>query len=266
MVADGSDLASNAKTDAIDLQQRLAQFLADRKVIAARSSAGARLNRFLEAARGRLGRPWHDKTLARPVDSERLKATLSALREPMRLVQDRACANPWTVAGLGTDEVRISAALASLWNRHLHGDAAVDFLCGFFAEIDKREMLPGRPELMKGYHVQKEHCPNGAIGDRVDITIEGTDFIIGIEVKIEAGLGKQQLERYCQTIAKRSQLMFRKKHVVIFLAPFPSGLQSVLDADWSAITKAATNVDGRSGAPPLIRMFGRFCSSFGKAR
>ncbi len=35
-------------------------------------------------------------------------------------------------------------------------------------------------ELAAGYTVRAEHCPTGVQSDRVDLTIEGTDFLVGI--------------------------------------------------------------------------------------
>ena len=63
--------------------------------------------------------------------------------------------------------------------------------------------LPDEAELALGYSVQTEHCLNGSGADRVDITVETQDAIVGIELKIFAGEGEAQLARYVAAIEVR---------------------------------------------------------------
>lgn len=154
--------------------------------------------------------------------------------------------DPWAIAGIGRKEVQNAAVLARLWTQAIGGDIAVDFLDAYLRRIEERSgvALPSRAQLDAGYHVDVENCPLGAASERVDITVECAGFMIGIEVKIDSGLGPAQLERYTHAIATRARLA-GKVPVVLFLAPYPVDAPAVVPTTWSDVAAA-----GRSLSPP----------------
>ena len=63
------------------------------------------------------------------------------------------------------------------------GESATNFLAAFFDRLRKRpggETLPDAAILARGYLVRTEDQPMGDERDRIDITIEGGDFLVGI--------------------------------------------------------------------------------------
>jgi hypothetical protein len=195
------------------------------EVVAPDTPAGALRHRreaFFRQAKPALRVELPEEARSLPIDRERLSRFVESLRAPLESAETRACANPWLTAGLGHDEVRVSAVLAALWDRHRYGDEAREFLTRFFACAGSG--FPNEAELAAGYRVQTEHCLNGEVTERVDITVETHRSIIGIEVKIYAKEGEQQLPRYVAALATRARLMRRDRHKTIFLSPYaPNG-------------------------------------------
>jgi len=222
-----------------------------------------RLTRFFEQARLPLRRDVADETPDLSIDCERFERFIERLRAPLDSAEARACTNPWRTAGLGCDEVRVSAALATLWDRRRYGDEARLFLARFLARAGSG--FPDETELADGYRVQTEHCLNGTIADRVDITVETRSSIVGIEVKIYAGEGENQLSRYVAAIRTRAQLMRRTRHKVIFLSPYPpkGEADEVAKVDWQTVGEVAAQADQGTRAGWLIAQFGEYCRSLG---
>lgn len=222
---------------------------------------GERLFAFFREAKLLLRKPPSIPAgLTRP-DYQRLLEIFEALRQPLATARSGKCANPWHTAGLGTDEVRISAVLARLWNREEYGDAALSFLSAFFARTDAA--LPSETELRAGYLVTAEHCPNGNASDRIDITVETSKMLIGIEIKIYAAEGQGQLVRYQKAIANRAKLMKRDRHTVIFLAPYSPSVRTALPSSWASVAAAARSVDSSTAGGWLINQFGEFSQRLG---
>jgi hypothetical protein len=178
------------------------------------------------------------------------------------------CQNPWLTAGLGRDEVRVSRVLAALWDRRHYGDEARAFLGRFFAVAGSE--FPDSAELARGYRVETEHCINGTTADRVDITIETDVSIIGIEVKVGAIEGHNQLARYAAAIKTRARLMQRANHSVIFLSPYASKEAVFKESDrsaiwvtWQTVAGAASVSDSISYTGWLISQFGIYCRRLG---
>lgn len=235
------------------------------------------LESFLTALRPILPKPdWSSKPVKGP-DIQSLTRTVGGLRPHLAAARGAGTfLNPWDVAGIGRREVRNAVVLASLWDPRFCGDAAVRFLDGFIGRLRERtgDLLPTYDDLAGGYFIRTEHCPLGDVSERVDITIEGRNFLVGIEVKIDADEGFMQLERYVGSIERRAQS--RKKHAVIFLAPFvpdfschsPGGWSDkVTTASWSDVGRSARQCAPRRQrerdfALQLISSFGRHTSKF----
>lgn len=152
--------------------------------------------------------------------------------------------NVWSAAGLARSEVRNSAALARLWDPRVAGSRATDFLRSFLESLTNlNNTLPNQRMLEAGYSVRIEHCPMGSLADRVDLVIEGDDFLIGIEIKIDAELGKSQLERYCLAISQRAFTMRKSRQAVIYLGCGDSAVpEGVIKSRWSGVAAAARHV------------------------
>ncbi len=180
---------------------------------------------------------------ARGPDAGALSRTLEALRPSLAHARrSGALTNVWTTAGLKRDEVRNAAVLASLFNLLDAGDRAIPFLRAFLSEVEGADhsRLPTLTELERGYSVQTEACPLGAIDDRVDLSIEGATFLLLIEVKIDAAEGPAQLCRYDETLRRKAQAL-GKRPALIYLSPKPAREPppDAFYADWSAVRRAA---------------------------
>jgi hypothetical protein len=221
------------------------------------------LGRFLDQARPLLRGESTVAEFTPGIDQERLARFVERLRGPLDSARAESCANPWLTAGLGHDEVRVSAVLAALWDRRRYGDEARSFLARFFAAAGTG--YPDEVELANGYRIQTEHCLNGAVTERVDITVETCWSIVGIEVKIYADEGDNQLGRYVTAIATRARLMQRPKHKVIFLSPYHPKVNSeqVGKVNWRTVAQIAAQADQTSSAGWLIGQFGAYCYSLG---
>lgn len=178
----------------------------------ASANLGDRLRVFLDAASPLLRAPVATTEIIRSgLDPSSLRGTLDALRAPLAASLERGDSfNPWTASRLGWDEVRNSAVLAEFMRFERVGERAVRFLDHFFRLSEKRTgqkielPLPDEAMLRRGYSVGREICPIGENADRIDLLIEGSDFIVGIEVKIYAPEGIRQLERYRQSLEARA--------------------------------------------------------------
>ena len=200
----------------------------------------------------------------RELEPSQIARLLSQWKEPLRLSRDHSFTNPWSTAGLGTDEVRISSVLAALWDERKYGGEARAFLARF---LNASEGEAGdQVDLLDGYRIQTEHCLNGAIKDRVDITVETKSAIIGIEVKIYASERDMQLPDYVAAINKRAELMRRAKAKVIFLSPYASrnSQHTVPHISWRQLADCAALADKTTESGWLIQQFGEFCQGLGR--
>jgi hypothetical protein len=207
---------------------------------------------------------------ARMVDGVRLQLWLKAVKPYLKRVRERRKHNPWSMATVGHDELRNCSLLSQLWNERSVGPIARRFLAAYFDRIDcGNSILPSLADLAQGYTVRTEHCPAGEQSDRVDITVEGKDFLVGIEVKIHASEGPDQLKRYCKVIASRAHGMGipLDRQCVVFLAPYPTEVPGVLQSSWRDVAAVAHEVT-RSHLPAdstpawMIQCFGEHVKEF----
>lgn len=187
-----------------------------------------------------------------------LQTALQALKRPLSIAKEAGgLINPWSLAGLGQDEVRNAAALAGLWMSEFGGDTSKRFLASYLAGAIAN--IDWIYELDQGYRVATEVCPMGDVADRVDLVIETQAYLIGVEVKIRAGLGKEQLERYVASIYRRAKLQ-RLVPWVVLLAPFQTNHTNVLSTSWADVARAGRaaagqRVAGRSYVQNLVASF-----------
>lgn len=194
-----------------------------------------------------------------------LHTAFRALERPLAAAKEKGgLINPWSLASLGHDEVRNAAALAGLWMSEFGGETSKRFLANYLAAA-----MPGPDwagELHPGYRVSTEVCPMGDAADRVDVVIETMHYLIGVEVKIGAGLGHEQLERYSASISRRADLQKLSARVVL-LAPFLSTRPDVSSSSWIDVARAArdaaTSASGdRTFIQQLITTFGDHVRTF----
>lgn len=159
------------------------------------------------------------------------------LKAPMAREKARGgVVNPWQVAGLKRDELRNAAALAGLWSEDFGGLTSRRFLASYLSRAIAG--IPWDEELAPGYRIRTEICPMNNRADRVDLVIETAAHLIGIEVKIGAGLGREQLERYLVAIRSLADLTHRTPHVIL-LAPFNSETPGIWPTSWQDVATAA---------------------------
>lgn len=149
------------------------------------------------------------------LSADRLRAVLDAVGGPLADARRRgAFVNVWAVAGLGRSEVRTAAVLAWLLDpsgSHGGGDAYAQALWR-----SAHDETPGF-NLSGLRRASPEVTPLGDGSDRVDIVLEGDDFLVFIEVKIDAGQQPGQLTRYAAAAARTAALRGKPHHAVIYL-------------------------------------------------
>ena len=112
--------------------------------------------------------------------------------EPLRAAKKQGLAlNAWKAAGLKDEEVRHSKVLK--WFLDCRGDHGQgnEILLQLLKELPLLEKY--QP---KRYFTTEECCPLGNQESRVDIEIDADEFLLFIEIKINAAEGKDQLQRY----------------------------------------------------------------------
>lgn len=220
------------------LDSRLTHFLFEwRRCQACRTEIG-RLKNFLDRVAPLLPRREARSKLAE-IDMQRLKMLLPDLSMALQATRSNGGSlNPWAVAGLKRREVRNAAVLGSLWSPMQCGDVAIAFVTAFLLRIEHAGVsFPDGTELSKGFAVRTEHSPGADGSDRVDLVIESTGHLIGIEIKIDAGEGPAQLVRYVSSI-RRNARSLGKSPVVILLARFAPSHPEVSSASWADVRAA----------------------------
>jgi hypothetical protein len=195
---------------------------------------------------------------------ERLALALTALNVAVRDILNRGDAfDPWAAARLRRDEVRNASVLAAFLTPRQTGDLAYRFLHALLRRLDDpRGSLPTLAMLRHGYRVRTEDCPLGLSSERVDLTLEGPSFLLGIEVKIDAPEGDDQFGRYVRTITRRARDGDRSAHVVI-LARRRMKVPDAIAADWSDVASAAREIAATDPANPISRVLRSFAAHVG---
>lgn len=199
-------------------------------------------------------------------EAKRLAKATGALNYAIKTIHERGDAfNPWIAGGLRQDEVRNASVLAAFMTRSQVGDLAPQFLDAFLSRLSGvKAPLPDLVALCRGYRVRTEDCPLGLASERVDITVEGDSFLIGIEVKINAKEGPDQFARYCRTIERRATDGRRSAHVVL-LTRRRLQVPGMVAAEWHDIVTAARATAAANRDNPISRMllaFAKHVDSF----
>lgn len=173
------------------------------------------------------------------IDAKRLGIVCQTLSGPLaRAAASGQLSNVWAIAGLKRNEVRNAAALGSLWSPGLFPETAAAFLRAFLHRLPGLSALPIGSELDAGYTVRTEECPLGDASSRVDLSIEGRNFLLVVEVKIDAPEGEQQVTRYNEVLQAKAQLL-GKRPVLVLLGPRPPRTGAAVHANWADVAAAA---------------------------
>lgn len=151
------------------------------------------------------------------ISATRLTRVLSMIEAPLASARSGgAFLNVWTVAGLKDNEVRNTAVLAWLLDPYGSHGLADAFPLRLLAKIRPcPEWLDGL-QALGSIKVTLEERPLASTENRIDITIEGPDFVLYLESKIRAVEGERQLDRYQEDLL-RTALARNKAHPLIVL-------------------------------------------------
>lgn len=222
------------------LAQGVADFCQAWRALKAREAAGPaeRLLAFLEQYRAlapRKAKPRFDDRL-QGLDA-RLPVALAAIATPIADARaSGAFANVWSVAGLRRDEVRTASVLGWLLDpRGSHGRGPA-FAEALWAAAGGEALGFDLSTLRRA---TTEVCPLGDQSNRVDIALEGDDFLVFVEVKVDAALQPDQLQRYAAAAASAAAIRGKPHFAVIYLAPWKAPLPDrCVHVTWRDLARA----------------------------
>jgi hypothetical protein len=96
---------------------------------------------------------------------------------------------------------------------------------------------------MSNYTVFREKYSLDDVQNRVDLLIESSDFVLYVEVKIDAPEGSNQITRYSEGLKRRAKALGKAHSAVIYLTPEgrdPNQAQKhdVILASWKHVAEA----------------------------
>lgn len=195
----------------------------------------SRLDRFFRRLKPLLA----DKRLrSPPLDTDKLARFLQAVSLLLEAkAQEGHAADIWHVVGLDRNEVRTARVLAWLLDpsgSHGFGGSVLDALWSHISP----EIRPFA--LTTVQHVQREAVPLGNGENRVDIEILGADFLLIIEVKIDAAEQPNQLQRYAEIARSKAQFRQLRNHCVLYLTcrRRPQADSHAISITWADVAKA----------------------------
>lgn len=220
-----------------------------------------RLNRYLAKYR-RLSDP---APVATPqLEATRFAATLTLLASHLERSPNRDGANIWATAGLGHDEVRTSRVLAWWLDPRAGHGLAERFAEALWDAAGAATFGFGLSGLRRA---TREICPLADAADRVDIALDGDDFLVLVEVKIWAGLQPDQLQRYVRAAERAAALRGVTNHATLYLAPRTTLLpEQCRWVGWDAAAAALESVAPlarNAFDAEAARQFAAFIKTFG---
>lgn len=189
------------------------------------------------------------------LNAEKLRSMCSDLAEALsrsRSVQPSF--NPWTISGLANKEVLVSAVLASFLSPYQSGPGGRRLLRKLLQQTKFVASQAPEFDIEENYVVSTERYFPGDRSTRMDIVVEGSSFLLTIEVKIHAPEGKgidcdsesiralpqfERILRLTKTLAKER----KKDWAVIVLSPSrPSRLTGSGFLTWTGVERAIHNL------------------------
>ena len=204
------------------MKEKLQEFVDNWKLINSKADLHTTLTNFIDI--------WHvvfkvwpvEQAIVYKIDLQLLGNFITDFKPLLEVVRaERRFGNNvkiWEVAGLGCDEVRVCSVFKWFLDCHAeHGQGD-----SLLSEIVKS--LPNKPTQfptaetiqVKPYWISVETCASGDRASRIDIEIEGEEFLLFFEVKIYAGETNDQLKRYLKIADMKAG---NRPWGIIFLAP-----------------------------------------------
>ncbi|MBF0680339.1 MAG: PD-(D/E)XK nuclease family protein [Devosia sp.] len=125
-------------------------------------------------------------------------------------------ADIWQIIGLGRDEVRTGRILTWLLDpRGSHG-LGTAFLSSLWRHLPEQH----RPfDIATARRARRETVPLSDKVSRIDIEIEGAEFLLFIELKISAAVGKGQLQKYDKLGQDKAHLTGNRRRALMLISP-----------------------------------------------
>lgn len=176
-------------------------------------------------------------------------------------IKQGAVINVWQQAGLKHDEVRNAAVLA--WWLDCNGSHGLGstLLAQLLRTLNKAKDLPLLNQL-DNCQVVVESLPLGDIEDRIDIEIQGDDFLIFIEVKINAREGPEQLKRYSDLLHQKADFYKLKKRALIYLTRFEKSTTDIdcLCISWRQLALVLEKLEIPEDVGHTQKLLWQFCN------
>ena len=203
----------------------------------------------------------NDRQLARffaQYQSDEVQAPILAAQ------QQGLTVNVWQTAGLKNDEVRHSKVLK--WFLDCRGDHGQGnaILLHLLKELPLLEKY--QP---KRYFTTEECCPLGNQESRVDIEIDADEFLLFIEIKINAMEGRDQLQRYIDIAQSKAK---NRDWLIVYLTrdgKLPekyNAHKNLQGMSWIEISKIlfkyVKNVDVNNRSAWLVKQFADHVKNF----
>lgn len=178
-----------------------------------------------------------------PVFSEQQYNLFFTEFKPLYLGEKRRGAeiNVWGESGLKQDEVRNTAVLT--WWLDCNGSHGLGdvLLKALLASLPDNNVMPPKESIDCGYRVQAESLPLGERENRIDIELSHADFLIFVEVKINATEGYEQLSRYRALIEKKKNAYGMAYGGIIYLTRYEnseSNETGCINLSWQQLARS----------------------------
>lgn len=205
-----------------ELLEKMDQFFTQWTALGAPASLAQRLQGFFEdfhLLQHTLPIPQPELVIDWTTRLADLRAFFQALPPALQLEAEMrrlgSAINIWQANHLGQDEVRNCKVLAWLLDHQgSHGQGS-DILAALLGHIKPvARQFPASVSATDRYWTRIESCPMGDKESRVDIEINGAEFLLFIEVKIGAQETSDQLDRYLNIVQAKAG---KRKFGVIYL-------------------------------------------------
>lgn len=200
---------------------------------------GERIATFAQRWRMLAPPPFARRSAGPALTPDRLAAAVARLRPALTVARaSDATFDPWRLAELRRDEVRNARALAGLLaprGGHNLGPLA---LAALFDALQASAPDCPRPDDLAQATVAVERRPLGSARDRVDLVVDHPQLLLFVEIKIDAGEGVRQLERYAEAAAATARFTGRPAWRLAYLTRRRTAAPNVIGIDWRTLAQA----------------------------
>ena len=204
-----------------------------------------------------------DPEKVKPFTSEAYQSFFSVFRiNYQKNFTSGAEINVWQQSGLKRDEVRNTGVLA--WWLDQQGNHGLGRLL-FDAFIDVLNAVNLNNDTLKcegDYATYVESLPLAELENRIDVEIVGKQFLLFIEVKIDASEGEQQLARYLKLLSNKAKHHKIKNTALIYLTinnKTFSTERGIYSASWSQVAQALLSIQLPKTAVHAQSLLHQFC-------